>query len=453
VDLEGFEREMAGQKTKARQSGKFIMSDDLVKWETVHEGPHSAFKGYETLQVESSLAFIGEDQEYWQLVFAETPFYGESGGQVGDEGKILAGSVEYPVVDTQKMNDRIVHFVKKAGQPPQKSGHFQLRVDEKRRRNTACNHSATHLLQAALRKVLGEHLHQSGSYVTPERLRFDFTHFEKISDADLQKVEQLVNEGIGQAVPVCTLVKDYHDAVAGGATALFDEKYGDQVRVVTMGSISQELCGGTHVTNTAQIRVFRILSESSVATGIRRIEAVTGEAALALYNQERADLNEVTSLLKADTHQVVQKLTNLMEEHNKLQREMAKASQGQASDRIKELMAEVRTAGNAKYIVARVDGFTMEQLREAVDKLRDAMNSGVAVLGAVHEGKVSFVVGVTKDLTSKVQAGSLIKAVAAETGGSGGGRPDLAQAGGKDASKIDSALQIGGKMVCELLGK
>lgn len=453
VDLEGFEQEMAGQKTKARQSGKFTMSDDLVKWETVKEGPHSVFRGYETLKLQSSLAFLGEDQEYWQLVFKETPFYGESGGQVGDQGKIVFSGVEYPVIDTQKMNDRIVHLIKKTGKVPEKSGCFELMVDEKRRRNTACNHSATHLLQAALRKVLGEHLHQSGSSVTPERLRFDFTHFEKISDTDLQKIEQLVNDAIGQAIPVCTQVKDYQEAVAGGATALFDEKYGDKVRVVTMGPVSQELCGGTHVTNTAQIRLLRIISESSVATGIRRIEAVTGDAALALYNQERNTLNEVCSLLKTESHLVAQKLGNLLEEHNKLQREIAKASQDQATGRIKKLITEFQAVGNAKYIVARVDGFTMEQLRDAVDKLRDAMDSGVAALGTVIDGKVSFVVGVTKDLTSKVQAGSLIKAIAAETGGSGGGRPDMAQAGGKDASKIDQALEVGKKMVCELLGK
>jgi alanine--tRNA ligase len=452
VDLDGFEREMAGQKTKARQSGKFTMSDQ-AKWETVKEGVHSVFKGYETLQLQSHLALLGEDQEYWQLVFNETPFYGESGGQAGDQGEIIADGLGYPVIDTQKMNDRIVHLVKKTPQAFPKSGNFQLIVSEKRRRDTACNHSATHLLQAALRKVLGEHLHQSGSLVTPERLRFDFTHFEKIADSDLREVEQLVNEAIAQAIPVCTEVRNYQEAVKGGATALFDEKYGDQVRVVTMGPISQELCGGTHVSNTAQIRLFRIISESSVATGIRRIEAVTGDEALALYNQERSILSEISLILKTDNSQAVQKLNNLLEEHNKIQKEVARTNQDQASGRIKELISRIQTAGAAKYIAARVDGFSMEQLREAVDKLRDSMESGVAILGAVTEDKVAFVVGVTKDLTSKVQAGSLIKAVAAETGGSGGGRPDLAQAGGKDAAKIDQALKLGEKLLKELLEK
>jgi alanyl-tRNA synthetase len=453
VDLDGFNREMAGQKTKARQSGKFTMSEDQVKWETIKTGSHSVFKGYETLKLQSEISLFGEDQEYWQLVFTETPFYGESGGQVGDNGMIVANGTEYRVEDTLKLNDRIIHIIKKSGQFPQKVSRCELIVNEQRRRNTACNHSATHLLQAALRKVLGEHLHQSGSLVTPERLRFDFTHFEKIAESDLQKVEQMVNEAIAQAVPVSTEVKSYQEAVAGGATALFDEKYGDKVRVVTMGAISQELCGGTHVTNTAQIRLLRIISESSVATGIRRIEAVTGDEALALYNQERAILAEACQVLKTDSYQLITKLNVLMDEYSKIQKEVAKTNQDQASGRTKELLAQIQAVGNVKYIVTRVDGFSMEQLREAVDKLRDTMGSGVAVLGAVTEGKVSFVVGVTKDLTAKIQAGSLIKVVAVETGGSGGGRPDLAQAGGKEATKIDQALQVGEKMIKELLGK
>lgn len=453
VDLEGFNREMEGQKTKARQSGKFVMSEDQVKWETLKEGLHSAFKGYETLRLQTGITLFGEDQEYWHLVFNETPFYGESGGQVGDRGKVVAGGLELQVADTVKANDRIIHLIKKSGQFPRKAERFELIVDEKCRCNTACNHSATHLLQAALRKVLGEHLHQSGSLVTPERLRFDFTHFEKISDQDLQKVEGLVNEAIALAIPVCTEVKNYHDAVTQGATALFDEKYGDKVRVVTMGAISQELCGGTHVTNTAQIRLFRIISESSVATGIRRIEALTGDAALEMYNQERSTLIELCQILKADSIQVISKLNNMVEEHNKLQKEIAKANQDQASGRTQELLTRVKPVGGVQYITARVDGFSMEQLREAVDHLRDTMGSGVAALGAVSDGKVAFVVGVTKDLTTKIQAGSLIKAIAAETGGSGGGRPDLAQAGGKEPGKIDQALQVGERMILELLNK
>jgi alanyl-tRNA synthetase len=453
VDLEGFNREMEVQRTKGRQCGKFTYAEDQTQWETVKDSPHSKFRGYETLECETELCLAGEDQEYWHLVFKETPFYGESGGQAGDVGIIRAGGRDYPVVDTLKTSDRIIHLLKKEGAFPKTAARFNLVVDEGQRRATACNHTATHLLQAALRQVLGEHLHQSGSLVTPERLRFDFTHFEKITDEELQKVEQQVNEMIARAVPVGKEEKSYQEAVAGGATALFDEKYGDKVRVITIEGFSQELCGGTHVDNTAQIRVFRIISESSVATGIRRIEAVTGDQALRVSNQERAMLAEVCRSLKTDANQVLAKLDNLVDDYNKLQKEIAKTSQDQAAGRVKELFGQIREVGPAKYITARVDGFSMELMREAVDKLRDAMGSGVAVLGAVSEDKVSFVVGVTKDLTGKIQAGSLIKAVAAETGGSGGGRPDLAQAGGREPAKIDQALQVGEKMIKEILGK
>ena len=394
---------------------------------------------------------FGEDADYWHLVFRETPFYGESGGQVGDTGVVEADGQQYIVSDTLKSNDRIIHLIKKSGRSPEQAKQFKLIVNPQKRIATACNHTATHLLQASLRKVLGEHLHQSGSWVSPERLRFDFTHFEKISEAQLKQVETLVNEMVGQGVPVVTQELNYREAVAAGATALFGEKYGDRVRMVKVSDFSNELCGGTHITNTAQIRVFRIIAEGSVATGIRRIEAVTGIEALKLYNQERSILVEASQILKADPNQLLPKLTSLIQEYGKLQKDLAKVSQTQAADQTKALYQQIKTVGNSKYIVARVDGLNMEQLRESVDKLRDEMGSGVAALGSLTDGKLSFVVGVTKELTAKIQAGSLIKAIAAETGGSGGGRPDLAQAGGKEPGKLDQALQTGEKMIISLL--
>lgn len=451
VDIEGFNREMDKQRTKARESGKFVMSEDLAKWETVKEAPHSRFRGYERLSGEAELCLIGEDENHWHLVFNETPFYGESGGQIGDTGTVEAGGRVFQVEDTLKQNDRIVHLIKKAGSFP-KEGRYILKVNANRRRDTACNHSATHLLQAALRKVLGGHVNQSGSLVTPERLRFDFTHFEKVPEAKLNEIEDLVNQVIAEGIPVRTEEKSYQEAVASGVTALFGEKYGDRVRVVTVDGFSSELCGGTHVTNTAQIRLFRIISESSVATGIRRIEAVTGSEALKLYNREREVLNEICHSLKTDFSQAVIKVNSLIEENLKYQKDLSKLNQDQASEQIKELFNNIKTVNGSKYVVARIDGLSMELLREAVDKLRDRMGSGVAALGTVNEEKVAFVVGVTKDLTSKIQAGSLIKAIAVETGGSGGGRPDMAQAGGKEASKIDQALQVGEKMIVEILG-
>ncbi len=452
VDLDGFNREMENQRTKARQSGKFTMAEDQTRWETLTEGAHSHFRGYETLAAPGRLCLIGEDQDHWHLVFDQTPFYAESGGQVGDVGTIKADGREFAVTDTVKLNDRIVHLVRKADQFPKDAAQFTLEVATERRRATAANHTATHLLQAALRQVLGDHVHQSGSSVTPERLRFDFTHFEKISDDQLAAVESLVNRVIGQGITVCTEETTYDAAVAAGAMALFGEKYGDRVRMVQVPGFSTELCGGTHVTNTAQIRWFRIVSESSVATGVRRIEAVTGDEAFRIAGAERRTLEEICALLKTDASQALLKLQALVDDYNKLQKELAKAGQDQAAQQVKELFAQIKTAPAGRFLVARVDGLSIELMREAVDKLRDQMGSGVALLGAVTEGKVTFVAGVTKDLTAKVQAGAIIKRVAAEAGGGGGGRPDLAQAGGKDAAKVDQALAVGAKLIQELLG-
>jgi alanyl-tRNA synthetase len=444
VDLDGFNSAMENQRSQARASGKFVMEEDETQWESLSEGPHSAFRGYETLESTAKLCVIGEDKDYWRLVFDETPFYGESGGQIGDTGTIKAGNSALSVADTIRFNDRIIHLVRKAGTFPKDATEFTLEVDAGRRLATASNHTATHLLQAALRQVLGAHIHQSGSLVAPERLRFDFTHFEKISDAQLQEIEMLVNEAIGRGIDVCTTEKSYDEAVAGGATALFDEKYGDKVRVITIDAVSQELCGGTHVKNTAQIRLFRISSEGSVATGVRRIEAVTATEALHIYNQERQILLEATQLLKTEVNQFLAKLNDVTMAYNRLQKETAKAGQEQAAQQVEGLFDRIQTAAGGKYIVARIDGLSMDLLREAVDRLRDRMGSGVAALGSLtDDGKVAFVVGVTQDLTGKVQAGAVIKEIAAATGGSGGGRPDLAQAGGKDTAKLEIKELLG----------
>ncbi|HEY8464150.1 MAG TPA: alanine--tRNA ligase [Bacillota bacterium] len=453
VDLAGFDREMEEQRTKARQSGKFVMAEDQTKWEILQDTADFRFTGYETLSGESTLCLFGEDQDYWHLVFKETPFYGESGGQVGDTGYIMVAGKKFRVSNTIKMNDRIIHLVKKDGQFPKDAPRFELRVEAKRRLATACNHTATHLLQAALRQVLGSHLHQSGSLVTPERLRFDFTHFEKVNTAQLSQVENLVNEVIAKGIAVCTEQMNYQEAVAQGAMALFDEKYGDTVRVVKVPGFSIELCGGTHVANTAQIRFFRITAESSVATGIRRIEAVTGDEALRLFDEERRLVAAACQVLKTGPTQLMTKLDGLLQENARLNKELSQISQAKTANQVKQLFDQIEQCNGINYVVARIDGLTMERLRKAVDRLREHMGSGVAVLGSVTDEKVAFVVGVTKDLTAKVQAGSLIKVVAAETGGSGGGRPELAQAGGKDTTKVDRALQVGAEVLKELLSK
>jgi len=451
VDVTGFTQEMEEQRQRGQASGRFVMTEEQAQWEVLQAGANSRFLGYETNETEAKLIQVSINQDYDYLVFDQTPFYGESGGQVGDTGLIIANGHEYRVVDTKRQQDLIVHQVKKNGKFPQNLASYTLVVDQKRRLAIASNHSATHLLQAALRKVLGAHLHQAGSLVTAEKLRFDFTHFEKISEAQLTQIEELVNQVVVKGLPVNTLETSYQEAVAQGATALFGEKYTSNVRMVKMSDFSCELCGGTHVGNTVQIRVFRIISESSVATGLRRIEAITGTEAIKVYQQERYLLNELSQMLKTDQAQLVGKLGNLLEEHQKLQKELNKNSQDQAMQELKQIFTLIKEANGVKYLVARVDGFTMELLREAIDKARDLMGSGVALLGSVTDGKVNFVAGVTQDLTKRVQAGNLVKTVAPVTGGSGGGRPDMAQAGGKEPAKLDEALKTGEKLICQLL--
>lgn len=451
VDLDGFNREMEEQRSRARESGKFIMADDETRWEVVTDAPHSSFKGYEQLETHSQLCLIGEDRDHWHLVFAETPFYGASGGQVGDTGAIEADDQRYRVEDTLRLNDRIIHLIKKTEPFPKTALRYRLTVDRNRRLATACNHTGTHLLQAALRQVLGEHVHQAGSMVSPERLRFDFTHFEKPAESQLEAVEDLINRIIGQAIPVSVNEMSYEDALASGAMALFGEKYGDRVRVITVDGFSTELCGGTHVSNTAQLRVFRIVSESSVATGVRRIEAVTGVEALTIYREERRLLEEAAALLKGEPAQIVDKVAGLLDSHHQLQKQQELWQARETAERIESLYSAIVPVGEDHYIVARVDGLSAEVMREAIDKLRDRMRSGVAVLGAVTDDKVALVVGVTKNLTGKIQSGALIKRVAAEVGGSGGGRPELAQAGGKDPAKLDQALAVATQAILDAL--
>ncbi|MGE5598008.1 MAG: alanine--tRNA ligase [Bacteroidota bacterium] len=447
VETEGFARAMDEQRERARAAGKFEAVE--IAWHDPVPGASSEFTGYASLQEKARLVRVGETADEYYLVFERTPFYAESGGQVGDTGVLAAEGRTLAVRDTRKAGEHIIHVVAKEGAPPAR-GEWTLAVDGERRRRTAANHTATHLLHAALRQVLGGHVHQAGSLVGPERLRFDFTHFERVAPDQIGRIEKLVNGWIGAAYGLEVKEMSYADAVAGGATALFGEKYGDRVRVVRIAEVSQELCGGTHLRNTAEARYFRILSESSVATGVRRIEAVTGDAAIELAESERALVGTIAETLKVNRDGIAARVSALAQELEELKRAAAKAEKEAAGGKVDEI--EIESLPGGRYAVARLDGLAMDLLREAADKLRDRMGSGVAVLGAVTDGRPLFVVGVTKDLTAKVKAGDLILEIAAVAGGSGGGRPDFAQAGGKDAGKIDEALAKGAERVRAALG-
>ncbi len=452
VELGEFTQLMEEQRERARASGHFNANGTEVRWEEISAGPHSTFVGYQQLETTTELRMLGADADYWRLVFAVTPFYAASGGQVGDIGRIRVevtpGSfVEFPVVDTQKEQDKIVHLVAKTEEFPRRAESYTLVVDEAARRMAAANHTATHLLHAALRRLLGTHLHQAGSLVARERLRFDFTHYQRVDEAELRQVEREVNQRIFDALPVQAEETDYQTALRRGALAFFGEKYGDRVRTVQIGEYSTELCGGTHVRNTAEIMAFRILSEGSVATGVRRIEAVTGWEALQMAEGERELLKEMAAMLQTEPAQLKEKIKALMETEGKLRRELEEVKREKALAEGEELFAGVREIGGRHYLVAKMTAASMELLRENVDRFKAKFGSGVILLGAVQDEKVHFVAGVTKDLTAKIQAGALVKQVAAIAGGGGGGRPELAQAGGKNPAKLNEALREGERLI------
>ena len=451
VEIDEFNRLMEEQRERARSGGHFSGTEQEVRWETVSSGSHSRFIG-DRLDATSDLRMISADDEYWRLVFAVTPFYAAGGGQVGDSGlirvEVTPGAyAEFIVVDTQKEQDKIVHLVEKKGDFPRQATSYTLKVTAPKRKMAAANHTATHLLQAALRRQLGTHLHQAGSLVSPERLRFDFTHYQRVDEDQLRQVEREVNQQIFDALPVEISEIDYQSALDQGALAFFGEKYGDRVRTVRIGDYSMELCGGTHVRNTAEIMAFRIMAEGSVATGVRRIEAITGWEALQLAEQEKNQLQELATLLQTEPSQLKEKVSALVEAETKHQKELEAIKRQTALAEGEELFAGVQEIGGHSYLVATMTEASMELLRENVDRFKDKFGSGVILLGAAQGEKVNIVAGVSKDLTAKIQAGNLVKQVATITGGGGGGRPELAQAGGKNAAKLEEALREGERLI------
>ena len=452
VELDEFNRLMEAQRARARAGGHFSSDETDVRWEVVSDGPHSAFVGYAQLQATTELRMVGADDEYFRLVFAETPFYAEGGGQVGDTGlvrvEVTPGSfVDFPVVDTQREQDKIVHLVAKKEEFPREAVSYTLLVDEARRKMTAANHTATHLLHTALRRLLGTHVQQAGSMVAPDRLRFDFNHYQRVDEDQLRQVEKEVNQRIFAALTVRAEETDYQTALDRGALAFFGEKYGDRVRTLEISDYSYELCGGTHVRNTAEIMSFRIITEGSVATGVRRIEAVTGWEALRMAADERDLLKELSALLQTESAQLCEKVRTLLATEAKLKKELEAIARKAALAEGEELFAAVQEIGGHHYLVAKMTAASMDLLRENVDRFKDKYRSGVILLGAAQDEKVNFVAGVTKDLTAKLQAGTLVKQVAAIAGGGGGGRPELAQAGGKNVAKLDEALQEGERLI------
>ncbi len=443
VDEAGFDQEMEKQRERSRKAGVGeLIVIDWEKWDRHTSGADSEFIGYETTTATTTIRLTKREGDFVYLVLEKTPFYGESGGQVGDVGEIIGTNFLLSVQNTIKKGEKIVHLAK--GDLPRELQNFQVtaRVKRDQRLSTARNHTATHLLQAALRQVLGAHVHQSGSLVTPFRLRFDLTHFDRISERQLQEIEKIVNDKILENIPVEVAVKSYAEAKSMGAIALFGEKYGDTVRVIKIGNFSLELCGGTHATSTGQIGLFRIVSESSVAAGIRRIEAITGEEAFKSTNQEREILRSLSSLLNVPENELEKRVHSLLEENKHYEKELQKMRMSSSAQTVDSWIDNAKQIDSFKLVVSVVQPNSIDELKQIGDQLREKLKSGVGVLGAVVEDKLNFLCVVTDDLIKekKLKAGEVIKQVAALAGGSGGGRPHMALAGAKDVGKMDHAL-------------
>jgi alanyl-tRNA synthetase len=373
-------------------------------------------------------------------VLDETPFYAESGGQVGDKGELKGNGFTFAVLDTQKYGQAIGHVGKLSSGSLKVGDGVKAEVDEARRARIRLNHSATHLMHAALRSVLGTHVAQKGSLVNDKALRFDFSHFEAMKPAEIRAVEDMVNAQIRRNLPIETNIMDLEAAKANGAMALFGEKYEDRVRVLQMGDFSTELCGGTHASRTGDIGLFRIVSESGTAAGVRRIEAVTGEAAIASLHAQNDQLQDIAQLLKGDSQNLGDKVRSVIERTRQLEKELQQLKAQAAAQESANLSGNAMDINGVKLLVSELEGVEPKMLRTMVDDLKNQLGASVIVLATVVEGKVSLIAGVSKDVTDRVKAGELVGMVAQQVGGKGGGRPDMAQAGGTDAAALPAAL-------------
>ncbi len=454
VDMDGFKSEMEEQKRKAREAHKETnyMGADATVYDKIDTSITSEFVGYDTLAADSDITVLTTETDLvteltegqkGTIIVDKTPFYATMGGQQGDTGIIIAGESEFEVEDTIKLKGgRIGHVGTVVTGSFSVGDKVTLKVNEEDRADTAKNHSATHLLQEALRIVLGSHVEQAGSLVTPDRLRFDFTHFSAITADELAKVEKIVNDKIAESITVETNVLPIEEARKTGAKALFGEKYGDTVRVVCMGDFSKEFCGGTHVSNTSAIGAFKIVSESGIAAGVRRIEALTGNAVFAYYKNIENSYNEICKALKATPANVTEKIAHLQAELKALASENESLKSKAAGAAMGNVLDKVEDVNGVKFLGVSLEGVDMNELRNLGDDLKAKLGSGVIVLASVNEGKVNLMATATDDVVAKgAHAGNIIKAAAPKVGGGGGGRPNMAQAGGKNPSGVNEALE------------
>jgi alanyl-tRNA synthetase len=450
IDEEGFKREMELQRQRSKTGQAETSGTVLPPFMnmTAHGYKPSSFVGYDSLTAESVIVDILRDNqsvasltsgEEGFLLLDKTPFYGETGGQVGDTGTIRSKNGHLKVLDTKKFNSYFVHSIKVENGQITKGEKVTCSVDEERRRAIMRNHTATHLLHKALREVLGDHVKQSGSVVDPERLRFDFTHFSAVQADEMKKIEEIVNKKILENLPLRTEFMSIDEAIKAGAVALFDEKYGDTVRVISSGDFSKELCGGTHCKSTGEIGLCIITSEGSVASGIRRLEALTGKNALDYLKQKKHDLDKIKELLKTETP--FEKTEKLINDLKSLEKEVQKLKTGASRDTLSESVKNAYELNGVKVVRIRQDGLNQNELRLFADNIRDRLKSGIIVVSSVSNGQAAIVCMVTKDLKDTYHAGKIVKSITHLAGGKGGGKPDMAQGGTKQIDKLDKALE------------
>ncbi|MCU7948380.1 MAG: alanine--tRNA ligase, partial [Candidatus Thiodiazotropha sp. (ex Cardiolucina cf. quadrata)] len=458
IDQPGFDKAMAAQRKRAQAASQFGASDSV---DLDLEG-ETQFSGYDSLEDQADIVAILRDGESVEtlhqgesgMIFLDhTPFYAESGGQVGDMGTLEGKGVFFEVEDTRKQSGELFAHIGKLEEGNLSVGEtVTAQVNAYTRQATALNHSATHLLHAALRQVLGDHVAQKGSLVDAERLRFDFSHFEPITREQLQTIEQMVNEQIRHNHLVDTKLMSLEQAKTSGAMALFGEKYADQVRVLSMGDFSTELCGGTHVNAVGDIGLCKITAETGIAAGVRRIEAVTGQRAIEWMEADEERVQRIAEMIKSGRDEIEDKLEHILERNRKLEKELDQLKGKLASAAGSDLASGAVAVGEVKVLAANLDGADPKSLRETMDQLKNKLGSAVILLATVAGGKVSLVAGVTKDLTSQMKAGELVKLAAEQVGGKGGGRPDMAQAGGNNPDALPQALALVEPWVRDRLG-
>jgi alanyl-tRNA synthetase len=445
---------MDAQRERGRAASVFGANESMALAASLQadgvEIPETEFTGYDQASAEARVGLIVVDgkpaasaaeRDQATVFLDRTPFYAESGGQVGDTGTLLSDDFRMAVTDTQKVGKAHGHMGRIVSGQLSVGDMVTAAIDRDRREAIVLNHSATHLLHAALREVLGEHVTQKGSLVAPDRLRFDFSHNEPVTSEELQRIESLVNDQIRLNAEAETALMDFDEAVAAGAMALFGEKYDSRVRVLRIGDFSTELCGGTHVTRAGDIGMLKITSETGIAAGVRRIEAVTGDGALAWVRAGETALSRIADMVRGSREEAEDKVRHLLDRSRQLEKEVRQLKATLASGQGSDLADRAADVNGIKVLAARVDGADPKALRAAVDRLKQRLGSAVVVLGSVENDKARLVAGVTKDVTDRVKAGALVGEIAPMVGGRGGGRPDMAQAGGSDPGGLDAALE------------